>query len=164
MVLADNRAYDYSRENYIYDNPLLVEDKKPVVKKAKKAKQNARILPIILVFSLSIVMISRYAYIAEINFNISRLEKEYKEILKQNEALNVSLMSTINLQTLEKIALEELNMQYPEPDQIIYVSSAKPVVESSSYDKTYYSKEDVEENKYLSKAKLLINSFISLLD
>jgi len=164
MVVADNRAYDYSRENYIYDDPLYAGDKKTEVKKAKKVKKNVRILSIILVFSLSIIMISRYAYIAEINFNISRLEKEYKEILKQNEALNVSLMSTVNLQTLEKIALEELNMQYPDPDQIVYVNAAKPVTENNSYDKDYYSKEDVEENKYLSKAKLLINNFISLLD
>jgi len=164
MVVADNRAYDYSRENYLYDEPLFVEDKKNKVKKAKKAKQNVRVLPIILVFSLSIIMISRYAYIAEINFNINKLEKEYKEIIKQNQELSVSLMSTINLQTLEKIALEELNMQYPEPDQIIYVSAAKPVAESINYDNAYYSKEDVEENKYISKAKLLISNFISLLD
>ncbi|SHI62206.1 hypothetical protein [Lutispora thermophila] len=164
MLVADNRAYDYSRENYINDIPHYEENKKTGVKKAKKAKQKVGILPIILVFSMSIIMISRYAYIAEINFNISKLEKEYKEILKQNQAMTVSLMSTINLQTLEEVALGELNMQYPGPDQIVYVSAAKPVVEANNDEKEYFSKEDLEENKYIAKAKLLINSFISLLD
>ncbi|MEA4963943.1 hypothetical protein [Lutispora sp.] len=164
MLVADNRAYDYSRENYINDAPLFDEAKKPMAKKVKKAKPRARILPIIMVFSMSILMISRYAYIAEINFNNSKLEKEYKETLKQNETLKVSLMHTINLQTLEKMAVEELNMQYPDPDQIVYVAAAKPVVKNNSYEKSYFSKEDVEENKYITKAKLLINSFISLLD
>lgn len=164
MLVADNRAYDYSRENYINDIPLFDEDKKPKVKKARKTKQRVHIMPIILVFSMSIIMISRYAYIAEINFNISNLEKEYKEILKQNDTMKVSLMSTVNLQTLEQVALDELNMQYPGPDQIVYVSPAKPVVEKSNDEKEYFSKEDLQENKYISKAKLVINSFISLLD
>jgi len=164
MLVADNRAYDYSYEEYITDVPLLDEEIKPKTKKAKKAKNKVRVFPIVLVFSLSILMISRYAYIAEINFNINKMEKEYNELLKKNESLKVSLMSTINLQTLEQIAIEELNMQYPDPDQILYVSAVKPVTIDKGYDDTYYSKEDVEENKYITKAKLLIDSFISLLD
>lgn len=164
MVVADNRAYDYSRDNYINDMPLFDEEKKPIAKKGKKVKQKVHVLPIVLCFAMSIFMISRYAYIAEINFNNSKLNKEYKEILKQNEVLSVSLMSTVNLQTLENTAFEELNMQYPEPDQITYVIAAKPVEKSNSYEKSYLSKKDVEENKYISKAKLLMNSFISLLD
>lgn len=164
MLVADNRAYDYSRENFIDEEPLFDKNRKPIVKKVKKAKRKAHILPLMLCFTMSIIMISRYAYIAEINFNNSKLDKEYKEILKQNEVLSVSLMSTVNLQTLENIALEELNMQYPEPDQITYVMAAKPVEKNNSYEKSYLSKEDVEENKYITKAKLLINSFVSLLD
>jgi len=164
LLVADNRAYDYSRENYINDIPLFDDDKKPIAKKVKKTKQKAHILPILLVFSMSIIMISRYAYIAEINFNNNKLEKEYKEILKQNELLNVSLMHTVNLQTLEKMAVEELNMQYPDPNQITYVMAAKPIEKNSNYEKSYLLKEDVAENKYITKAKLLINSFISLLD
>ncbi|HHY77406.1 MAG TPA: hypothetical protein GX498_02690 [Clostridiales bacterium] len=164
MLVADNRAYDYSYEEYITDVPLLDEEAKPKTKKVSKTKNKVRIFPIVLVFSLSILMISRYAYIAEINFTINKMEKEYNELLKKNENLKVNLMSTINLQTLEQIAMEELNMQYPDPDQILYVSAAKPIVIDKGYDDTYYSKEDVEENKYITKAKLLINSFISLLD
>jgi len=164
LLVADNRAYDYSRENYIYDVPLFEEDKKPIVKKARKTKSKARILPILLCFSMSIIMISRYAYIAEINFNNSKLDKEYREILKQNDVLNLGLVSTVNLQTLEKIAFEELNMQYPEPDQISYVTAAAIVAENNADEKAYLSKKDIEENKYLTKAKVLINSFISLLD
>ena len=164
MLAADNRAYDYSYEEYLIDVPLLDEETKPKEKKAKKTKKKVRIFPIVLVFSMSIIMISRYAYIAEINFNINKMEKEYNKILKQNESLKVSLMGTINLQTLEQVAIEELNMQYPDPDQILYVSAAKPIRVNKGKDDTDYFKEDIEENQYLAKAKLLINSFISLLD
>ena len=164
MLVADNRAYDYKSEQYIYDLPLYDEKKKPVKKKAKKALSKAHVFSVLLVFSISIIMIARYAYIAEISFNINKLEKEHNELLKENSLLNVKLMQTVNLQTLEKIALEELSMQYPDPDQIVYVNVEKPMQEKKITDGTYFSKEDVLENKYVAKIKNVVSGLISLLD
>lgn len=164
MLVADNRAYDYISEQYAYDLPLYDEKKKQVKKKVRKKKPKTHIFSVLLVFSISIIMISRYAYIAEIGFNINRLEKEYAEILKNNSLLNVKLAQTVNLQALEKVAQEELSMQYPDPDQIVYVNVEKPAKENNSIDRAYFSQEDVLENKYVAKAKMVVSSFISLLD
>ena len=109
-------------------------------------------------------MIARYASIAEINFNINKLEKELKELEKENSILSVKLAQEINLQTLEDIAFEELNMQYPDLDQIVYINVEKPIQKNKTIDKTYFSKKDVFENKYISKIKSLINIIVSFLD
>ena len=164
MLVAGNTAYDYQREQYIYDLPLYDEKKKPIKKKDKKTLSKAHVFSVFLVFSISIILIARYAYIAEINFNINKLEKKHSEIVKENSLLNVKLMQTINLQALEKIALEELNMQYPDPDQIVYVNTEKPVQVNDVKDKAYFSKEDIMENKHVAKIKTMVSSLISLLD
>ncbi len=164
MIVADNTAYDYKYEQYIYDLPVYDEKEKPIEKKAKKTLPKSHIFSILLVFFISIIMISRYAYIAEITFNINRLERQYNEVIKENSLFNVKLAQTVNLQTLEKVALEELGMQYPDSDQIIYVNVKKPIAEKKVVDKTYFLQKDVLENKYVAKVKTIISSIISFLD
>lgn len=168
MIIADNRAYDYydySDEQFIYDEmPLSDKKEKAVKKKAVKKKSRPHIFIVMLIFSISIAMIARYAYIAEINFNINKLEKELKELEKENSMLGVKLAQKINLQSLENIAFEELNMQYPDLDQIVYVNVEKPIQKNETVDKTYFSKEDVFENKYISKIKSIIGILVSFLD
>ena len=164
MLVADNTAYDYQEEQYIYDLPLHDEKKKPIKKKAKKTLSKSHVFSVFLVFSISIIMIARYASIAEISFNINKLENKHSEILKENSLLNVKLMQTINLQALEKVALEELNMQYPDPDQIVYVNAEKPIQVNDVKDEAYFSKEDILENKYVAKIKSMVSGLISLLD
>lgn len=166
MLIADNRAYDYIDEQYIFEKPLYEEKikQKRVVKKAKKQRSKSHISTVVLIFSISILVIARYAYIAEINFNINAMEKELKEVQKENSLLNVKLAQAINLQSLERIALEELDMQYPEPEQIVYVSVAESIKENAAIDKTYLSKKDVLENKYIAKVKSIISIFISYID
>lgn len=168
MVMADNRAYDYygyNDEQYIYEEtPLPDKKKKTVKKRAVKQKSGSHIFIVLIIFSISITMIARYASIAEINFNINKLEKELKELEKENSILSVKLAQEINLQTLEDIAFEELNMQYPDLDQIVYINVEKPIQKNKIIDKTYFSKKDVFENKYISKIKSLINIIVSFLD
>lgn len=164
MLVADNTAYNYQNEQYMCDLPLYDEKKKPIKKKAKKTLSKSHVFSVFLVFSISIIMIARYAYIAEISFNINRLEKKHSEIVKENSLLNVKLMQTINLQALEKIAFEELNMQYPDPDQIVYVNVGKPMQLKDVTDGAYLSKEDILENKYVTKIKTMVSGLISLLD
>ncbi len=165
MVVADNRAYDYNyNDEYFYDEPLYEEKKKSgkAVRKNKKSKPH--IFTVIFVFSVSIVMIAHYACLAEINFNINKLEKELKEVQKENSLLSVKLAQAINLQSLEKVALGELNMQYPDSEQIVYINVIKPLPKNDTVDKTFYSKKDALENRYVAKVKSLINIFISYLD
>lgn len=163
MIVADNRAYDYSDE-YLYNVPLYEEKNKSktIIKKNKRSKPH--ILTVIVVFVISIVMISHYALIAEINYNINRLERELKETEKENSLLGVKLAQAINLQSLEKIALDDLDMQYPGSEQIVYVNVNKSLPKNNAMDKSFYTKKDIIENKYIAKVKSMINIFISYLD
>lgn len=165
-MVADNRAYDYSRRAYQNTAPLPQQPApKPVSKPRKKAKPKLHILSITFVFLVSIFIISRYAYIAEINFSIVQLESDYKAALKTNTELNVKLAKSVNLETLEKTAIEKLHMQYPDPsNQVIYVAAAAPSAPQTDSSDKYYRKSDVQENKYIASAKNAIGNVMRLLD
>ena len=164
MLVADNRAYDYTYEDYAYDLPAHDEQKKKSKKKVEKRRPKGQIFLLFMAFSFSIVMISHYAYIAEIAFNINRLEKEYAEIVKENSLLNVRLAETVNLQKLETLAQEELGMQYPNPDQLVYLDVKTPAKGNKQTDEGYFFREDVTENKHIARVKTLVVSLINLLE
>ncbi len=168
MVVADNRAYDYSRD-YLNTNTAVNKPEEPIKKQKqspkRKQKPKVHIMSIIMIFSICIFIISRYAYIAELNFSIHKMEKEYKNASKVTSELNVELMKTVNLENLEKVAMKKLHMQYPDvTNQIVYVSVQQPVVERSEGNNSYSGIEDVKENKYLAYAKTAISSIIKVLD
>lgn len=77
----------------------------------------------ILVFGLLSFLVMRYAMIFEINYTINGLEREINELKLQKEDLRVQLDSTIVLDNVEKVAVNELGMQYPQPEQIVYINS-----------------------------------------
>ncbi len=165
MLRADNRAYDYSRyeELELQQNSQPVE--KPLKKVRKKAKPKTHLASILFVFGLSIFIISRYAYIAEINFNITNLEKEYKKVVKENTDLNVQLMKSVNLETLEKTALDKLGMQYPDvQNQIVYVNVKTAAQAADDKKSDFYNISDVQENRYIAYTKAVINNILNVLD
>jgi len=77
----------------------------------------------LLVFGLLSFLVMRYAMIFEINYNINGLEREIKEFNLQKEDLRVQLDSTVVLDNVERVAMTELGMQYPQPEQIVYINS-----------------------------------------
>ncbi|MEA4847062.1 MAG: hypothetical protein VB106_07510 [Clostridiaceae bacterium] len=165
MIRADNRAYDYSR----YEQPELEQVSEQIAsprkKVQKKAKQKTHLMSILFVFGLSIFIISRYAYMAEINYNITNLEKEYNTLVKENTNLNVQLMKAVSLETLEKTAIEELGMQYPDvQSQIAYVNVEKPAQVDDNKDNDFYDIDDLRENKYIAYTKAVINNILNVLD
>jgi len=77
----------------------------------------------LLIFGLLSFLVMRYAMIFEINYDINGLEREIKELNLQKEDLRVQLDSTIVLDNVERVAVSELGMQYPQPEQIVYINS-----------------------------------------
>jgi cell division protein FtsL len=153
MLRADNSAYDYSRYEQLESQQVLEPSAKPLKKVKKKAKPKTHLMSILFVFGLSIFIISRYAYMAEINFNTTNLEKEYTKAVKENTDLNVQLMKSVNLEALEKAALEKLNMQYPDvQNQIAYAKD------------DFYNISDIQENRYIAGTKAVINNILNVLD
>ena len=168
MVVADNRAYDYSRD-YLNTNQRVNRPDEPIRKPKqnpkRKQKPKLHIVSIVLVFSICILIIARYTYIAELNFSIHKMEKEYKNALKAASELNVELMKTVNLDHLEKVAMQKLHMQYPDvTNQIVYVNVQQSMIAGNDSNKSYSELEDVKENKYLAYAKTMISSIVKVLD
>jgi cell division protein FtsB len=165
MLRADNRAYDYSRYEQLELQQNTEQSTQPLKKVKKKAKPKTHLMSILFVFGLSIFIISRYAYIAEINFNITNLEKDYKKVLKENTDLNVQLMRSVNLEALEKAAIEELGMQYPDvQNQIAYVNVANTSLAADNTAEDYYNISDIQENRYIAYTKAVINNILNVLD
>jgi len=77
----------------------------------------------LIVFGLLSFLVMRYATIFEINYTINGLDREIRELNLQKEDLNVQLDSTIVLDNVERVAMVELGMQYPQPEQIVYINS-----------------------------------------
>lgn len=164
MVVADNKAYDYERYEYLEQYPQ--QQEKPLPKKnlKKKPKYGVQILNIAFIFALSIFVISRYALIAEINFENKQLDKQISQAQTENRDLNVQLMKSINLENLEKLAVERLHMQYPDiMNQITYVQVQKPAAVLAA-NSSYHGVEDVQENKYLVSVKSFIGNVLKILD
>jgi len=165
MLRADNRAYDYSRYEELELEQISEPSSKPRKKVKEKAKPQIHLMSILFVFGLSIFIISRYAYMAEINFNITKLEKEYKQVVKENTDLNVQLMKSVNLEALEKTAVSKLNMQYPDVlSQIAYVNVKSSAQADENKDKDFYNISDVQENRYIACTKAVINNILNVLD
>ena len=165
MLRADNTAYDYSRYEQLEMEQVREIAASPRKKVHKKEKHKTHLMSILFVFGLSIFIISRYAYMAEINYNIKNLEKEYSALVKENTDLNVQLMKSISLETLEKKATEELGMQYPDiQNQIAYVNVEMPAQPSDNEARDFYNIDDLQENKYIAYTKAVINNILKVLD
>ena len=165
MLRADNAAYDYSRYEQMQSEQISKPSEEPRRRAKQKVKPKIHLFSILFVFGMSIFIISRYAYMAEINFNISSLEKEYKAVVKENTELNVKLMKSINLEALESSAISQLNMQYPDvQNQIAYVNVAKETQTVDKKNTDFYNINDVQENKYIAYTKAAINNILNVLD
>ncbi len=165
MLRADNSAYDYSRYEQLELEQVRETYAEPRKKPQKKTKPKTHLMSILFVFALSVFIISRYAYIAEVNYNIASLKKEYDAAMKENTDLNIELMKAVSLETLEKTAIEELGMQYPDVrDQIAYVNVGTPMPEDPNDERDFYNLGDLSENRYIAYTKAVINNILNVLD
>lgn len=166
MVVADNSAYEYDVSQYLEQEVVVKPnlDNRPKTKKKTKPKAKAHITSIIFVFSIAVLLLARYAFIAEINFDINKLQKDYKNALKENSDLNVQLMRSVNLENLEKLAIEKLRMQYPDSSQFAYVNVNLASNDGEGKQKDFYSINEVQENKYIAVVKDVLGKAVKLLD
>ncbi len=165
MLVADNRAYDYRKRQYLDNIPLEQPKKQPEVKPRKKPKTKKHIFNLAFVFAVSIIIIARYAYIAELGFEHRNLKAGYKEAQKEQTDLNVQIAKTVNLEALEKTAIEQLGMQYPNVQtQIVYVSVKEAEAENRKKYASYHDEMELNENIYISYIKNAIGNLLKLLD
>ncbi|MBF4691599.1 FtsB/FtsL family cell division protein [Fusibacter ferrireducens] len=80
------------------------------------------LLVFIFVAMLSMI-IFKNSLVSEAKYNIFNLKSEIKSLNTQIEELNADIEQKTELKAVEKIAIEELKMQYPTKAQIVYVDS-----------------------------------------
>lgn len=105
---------------------------KTTVKKATKARSKKQakynykpIVYIAIVFAMLFTISYRNSLINESYNKKENIKSQVASILKQNEQLRVSIENSLNLNTVEKEAKEQLGMQKLDNNQKIYVDLQK---------------------------------------
>ncbi len=133
MQLARLRQFDHNelyREYYNKArNEKLKKSQELLAQKKQRHKTKRRtefltsaFVLCFIVFGLLYAVVYRYAEIFERNYNIESLEREIVALEREIENINGQTDSTIVLQNVEYVAINDLGMQYPKPEQIIYLN------------------------------------------
>lgn len=115
--IAEKRKYD------VYENNKVLKAKKTYKSNSKRKVRT--ILYILTAFGFLLILLARYAYITELNYNINKMQKSYEEIKNENFRLIVDMEKNINLQKVKQKAEERLGMHKPDKYQIVYVDLPK---------------------------------------
>lgn len=162
-MLAERKyyAYDYEMGTAVkkkeeYDVPKrVVKQRKNVVKQAKpkqisnKAKVST-ILWILSMFALLMILIYRFNIINEKNLQVQSLKKELLATQASVANAQVEVEQSIDLNKIEAYAKQQLGMQKPDKNQMIYIDNS-----NSNSVQTQNSTTMI--NKVLDKVKQIIN-------
>ncbi|MFZ7131102.1 MAG: hypothetical protein ACOWWR_01950 [Eubacteriales bacterium] len=123
MVLTEKRMYNY----YFDDDDIAVTRirNKYHRKDRKKIKGSSKIkciLFIALIFVLATVLMVEHSKINTLNNDIIQMEKDLKEISMRNDTKEGLLLSSLDLDSIEKTAKEELGMVEPSTEQYTYLA------------------------------------------
>lgn len=78
-------------------------------------------LCVAIVFGAMILLLVRYSDIAEQKVDVYRMKAEVRKMELTRDELKASLDKGMDLEAIEKTALEKLGMQYPAQTQIVYI-------------------------------------------
>lgn len=95
--------------------------KKKVQKRGRKVNKPLYVLVSIICLGISLVLLSRYAKITSIRENITELEIEKEELIKEKVNLQAKLEGIKSSEKVIDDARYKLGMYPPEEDQIIYI-------------------------------------------
>jgi cell division protein FtsL len=96
------------------ENKVLCEKKKQRVSNKLKIKV---VFAFIILFTLSGLIMYRYALITDMSYKIDAKMNEYTEMKNENTRLKVKIASKLDIQRIQKIAEENLGMQKPDKCQ-----------------------------------------------
>lgn len=148
-----------SYESYRYRllTQQMEEEKKRHAEKKMKDQSAKRIVHFIkgisfcsFVFLSLAAMIFQYSSLYEQQYVVNGLQNDIKQMNMDIEEVKSSLDTTISLDNVERVAMTELNMQYPKPEQIVYLQSNWHYALDKNSGSKYLSKEDAKKNENLS--------------
>ncbi|AOY77435.1 cell division protein FtsL [Clostridium formicaceticum] len=95
--------------------------------KKKKLKRSYRFEKIVLsmgiitVLSLSLMLLTRFATVTEVRHRVNHLNKQLEQLETQKEHLRIEVEKVSKSRWIEREAMERLSMQYPLPEQVVYI-------------------------------------------
>ncbi len=126
--------YDYNsssarkleRPSADYNKNLHKELRTPNARTSKETKANTKkgfgsALYVVMAFVLAFTMVNGYVKINEANESVAKLKAEYNSIVASNQALQVKIDKTVDLNQLQTMAEEKFGMMRPERHQMVYV-------------------------------------------
>ena len=120
-----------------------------------EAKKVTRFLKTLLfcsfIFASFAMMIYQYASLYEEQYVVNGLKSDIKQIGMDIEEVKSTLDSTVSLDNVERVAMTELNMQYPKPEQIVYIKSNWHYALDKPLQNKYLGKEEKNKNENLSE-------------
>ena len=174
MAPKGNAAYDYGdwdfKGNTAWPLELPQEIKKKPKTKIKTGNKTKSSISIVFLsmafcFGVAILLVIRSAYIAEMNFKVVSLEQKYQQEMKVNKELNVRLLKSVNLVTLEGVATKKLKMKYPDVlNGISYLGvDDTKIIDNKDY-RGYYNIADVQEKQILVRVREYVGSLTGILN
>lgn len=112
----------------VYEVPgFLKVNKEKTVRKSPSRLLPAALTFIVLgiLFSALALVVFRYALIAETKYSIFTLKKEINELSMKKEELNYQLNTSVALDNIEQVSIDQLGMSYPNQGQMIYIEPVK---------------------------------------
>lgn len=135
------KAYAYQYETSpkkivpAYNEKVSAKTKKEKVIKNENKYNYKPIIYIAIGFVMLFIICYRNSLINESYTEKENLKSQLSEIQKENEQLKVNIESSLNLNSVEKVASEQLGMRKMTNDQKVYVNlQKKDYVESSKDD------------------------------
>ncbi len=80
---------------------------------------------VIVVVALGLGLVYRQTIITTRNREISNLRNSYSQLQDENNHLKIQVARLSSLARIEKIAVEELNLRSPRPNQIVVVNNSE---------------------------------------
>jgi cell division protein FtsL len=105
--------------------------KKTAEKKRSRARRAARKLGMLGTVAaaalVAILLVAHYTYVVQLTYQIDYRSAELRALQEEQQHLKLDIASLRSPERLEKIALEELGLKYPDQDQFIILTAGRTV-------------------------------------
>lgn len=127
MIGNQSLAYDLEvapKKEYVPNKKDFKVIKSNVNKKVKAKKSKlSLVLTVTALFSMLIIVSLRYNVISEKNLELQRLQMEETDVNSVLAMTEIEVEKTIDKDTVESYAKQQLGMQKPEKSQMVYINS-----------------------------------------
>lgn len=173
MLVAKKK---YSYENYNHLNENMEKNNKRINRKKNKKKsmliKMSIIFWVVIIASALIFILLRYTAITEAKYEVYSLNKEITKLEDHLQEVKVELDSLTRSDIIEEAAIKDLNMQYPQYDQMIFLSlddndtsdSDLEVLEEYNSANEQSIEEQDQDKSLLDYLKIPLKKLYSLLD